>query len=166
MRSVILLLILGFVLLIQSTVMELLSIAGIKPDLVMLIVISNGFLRGTREGSFFGVVAGLLIDLLTGNYIGHYMLTMMFAGYTAGWFGTRFYKENPGIVLGTVFSVSLAGQFVYYVLLLFLGIYVAPVHALFFIVLPTATYNTLLSPLFYGLFYRSSSRGLLNEKGF
>ncbi|HZK19077.1 MAG TPA: rod shape-determining protein MreD [Clostridia bacterium] len=166
MRSTILLLLLGFVLLIQSTVMDLLSIAGIKPDLVMLIVVSNGFLRGTREGSFFGIIAGLLVDLLTGNYIGHYMLTMMFAGYLAGWFGSRFYKENPGIVLGTVFLCSLAGQLLYYVLLLFLGVYVTPLHALFFVMLPTATYNTLLTPLLYGLFHRSSSRGLLNEKGF
>jgi len=146
--------------------MDLLCIAGVKPDLVMLIVIFNGFLRGTKEGSFFGFAGGLLVDFLMGNFIGHHALTMMFAGYMAGWVGSRFYKESLGTVFSTAFFVSLTAQLVYYLLLLFLGIYISPLHALFYIILPTAIYNTLLVPFLYGAFYRSASRGLLNEKGF
>ena len=49
----VLLLFLAGALILQTTVLDYVSVLGIKPDLVMLIVVLNGFLLGTREGPFW-----------------------------------------------------------------------------------------------------------------
>jgi len=164
MRAVILMLILGGALILQTTVLDLIRVAGVKPDLILLLVTFNGFLQGSREGSFFGFTGGLLKDLLVGGNIGHNALAAAAAGYLAGFFGSRFYKDNVFIVIFVTMITSLAGQVVYYVLLIFLGIFIPPWHALIFVMLLTSVYNALMVPIFYGRFYRSSTRGLLCER--
>ena len=47
--------------LIQCTVLPFLEIAGIKPNLLIIVTSSIGFMRGSREGMYTGIAAGLLI---------------------------------------------------------------------------------------------------------
>jgi len=164
MRAVILMLALGGALILQTTVLDFIQIAGVKPDLLLLLVTFYGFLRGFREGSFFGFIAGLLKDLLVGVNIGHNALAAATAGCLAGFFGSKFYKESFLIVIIVTMVTTLAGQGVYYILLTFLGIIIPPWHALVFVMLPTSVYNALMVPIFYGHFYRSSTRGLMCER--
>jgi len=166
MRAVILMLMLGGALVLQTTVLDFIRIAGVKPDLVLLLVTFNGFLQGSREGSFFGFTGGLLQDLLLGGNIGHNAMAAAAAGYVAGFFGSKVYKDNFLIVIAVTMITTLAGQVVYYLLLSFLGIFIPLWHALVFIMLPTSAYNALLVPIFYGRFYRSSTEGLLCNRRF
>lgn len=49
----VLLLLLAGAIILQTTVLDYVDVLGIKPDLIMLIVVLNGFLLGTREGAFW-----------------------------------------------------------------------------------------------------------------
>ena len=55
------LILLAFVL--QGTVFQTLSIASIVPNLLLILTVSFGFMRGKKEGMFVGFFCGLLIDI-------------------------------------------------------------------------------------------------------
>ena len=55
---------------LQCAVFPALAVANIKPNLMLIITASFGFMRGPREGMFVGIASGLLIDIQYGNMIG------------------------------------------------------------------------------------------------
>lgn len=150
-----LLIVLVAALLLQTSVLEVVSIAGIKPDLVMLIVVLNGFLLGTREGAFLGYIGGIIEDLFLGEYIGLNAISKMTAGYLAGVAGERLYKENILVASGVTFFSASAGLLVNYLLLFYLGLHVSPYYALLRLALPTAVYTAILAPFIFGRLFRS-----------
>jgi len=153
-----LLLLFGAVLILQTTMLDYLTVYGIKPDLVMLLVVFYGFLLGPGEGAFLGFAGGLIEDLFSGSYIGLNALSKMFAGYLAGVCGERLYKENALVAAGTTFISALAGMLANYLLLLYLKVYVPPFYALFRVALPTALYTAALVPFIFRRVLRSAKR--------
>lgn len=141
-------------LLLQTSVLEVVAVAGVKPDLVMLIVVLNGFLLGPREGAFLGYIGGMVEDLFLGEYIGLNALSKMIAGYLAGIAGERLYKENILIASGVTFFSAFAGLLVNYLLLFYLNLHVSPYYALLRMALPTAIYTSLLAPFIFGRIFR------------
>ncbi|GAB6158221.1 rod shape-determining protein MreD [Desulfotomaculum varum] len=164
MRNVVFLLLILIALLLQSTIFTFFQMAGIKPDLVLMLVVFNSFLRGSREGAFLGFVAGLAEDVFSGSYIGLNALTKMLAGYLVGLAEARFYKESVIIVSLVTFMVAIINQLACYALLFYLDIAVAPFFALAQVMLPAAVYTALLAPLTYWKFYNSCEKGWLREK--
>jgi len=154
MQFIVYLLLLGVILILQTTVLETITIAGIKPDLVMLLVVLSGFLLGTKEGAFLGFFGGIVEDLFSGSYIGLNALSKMAAGYLAGIAGERLYRENIPVATIVTFFTSLAGLMVNYLLLLYLDIYVSPIYALFRVAIPDAAYTAVLAPFFFWRIFR------------
>ena len=76
--------------LIQTQTMRLLIIEGITPDFLLIWVVYLSLRNGQMTGTIWGFVAGLLFDLVTGNFIGLSALTKTVAGFSAGYF----YNEN------------------------------------------------------------------------
>jgi rod shape-determining protein MreD len=54
------------------------------PNLLLVITFSVGVLRGKEEGLVVGVLSGLLLDLMSGGYIGFYGLIYMYIGLMCG----------------------------------------------------------------------------------
>ena len=92
--------------LLQCTIFPALEIAGIKPNLMIIITSSIGFMRGTREGMFTGFAAGLLIDIQFGDMI----------GYINGVFHQTYYDEDIKFPL---FLIAVS-EFLYGVVIYFL----------------------------------------------
>ncbi|MBE3586205.1 MAG: rod shape-determining protein MreD [Thermoanaerobacter sp.] len=146
-------------LLLQVTVVDLIRIRGVVPDLVFILVVFYAFWKGQREGTFWGFVAGLLEDLVSGHYWGLNAISMAAAGYLVGWFETRLYKESRLVMMVLTFLATVAGQLIYYLLLIYLQVVISPGVALTGVILPAAAYNALLSALIYRRFYRMYLRG-------
>lgn len=163
MRTLYFLLLVLFFILLQSTALNFIAVQGVKPDLVLVLVILNGFLRGTREGAFLGFVGGVLQDLLSGGYFGMYALTNMTAGYLGGLGEGRLYRDNRVIAAGLTWVCTFGAQLVLYVLLALVDVRVHVITALAGVIIPLAFYNALVVLLLYGFFYRSYERGLLGE---
>lgn len=161
MRALLLVGILGVALILQATVFDFIRLWGIKPDLVLMVVVCHGFIHGSREGAYLGFLGGLLSDFLTGHYIGLNALSKMAAGYVVGISETSLYKENIIIATFVSFLGTIVGQVVQYLLLLVIGIKIGFGTALLQVILPVALYNVILTPFFYSKFYHSNTRGLL-----
>ncbi|HWG73557.1 MAG TPA: rod shape-determining protein MreD [Acidimicrobiales bacterium] len=77
------LLVVGF--LVEATFGADLRIAGVAPDIMLLLVICAGLAGGPEQGAFVGFSAGLLADLLlTDTPFGLSALTMCLVGFAVG----------------------------------------------------------------------------------
>ena len=71
--------------LIQSTVLHLISIGSITPNLLLILCVSMGLMRGRKVGLWTGFFSGLLIDLFYGSVFGFYALIYMYVGFFSGY---------------------------------------------------------------------------------
>lgn len=92
-------------LIVQAVVMPLLSIQGIRPDLLLIVVVSASLLYGKEAGIGAGFFAGLLQDLASGNVFGLNLLAKMAVGYLFGLAERKVFKEN---ILLPAFALLLA----------------------------------------------------------
>jgi rod shape-determining protein MreD len=83
-----------FVYLLQITVIPLIRLAGIIPDLILIILVYYSITRGQLYGTILGAVYGLLVDLISGNLLGLSMLSKTVAGFSAGYFAGETKKET------------------------------------------------------------------------
>ena len=80
--------------LLQSTVFSALALANVKPNLMIILTATFGFMRGSKEGMLVGFFAGLLLDIQFGTIIGFYALIYLLFGYVNGLFKQMYYDED------------------------------------------------------------------------
>ena len=104
---------------LQCAVFLALAVANIKPNLMLIITASFGFMRGPREGMFVGIASGLLIDIQYGNMIGFYALIYLLAGFASGIFQQTFFDEDIKLlILLIAVSDLIYGIVIYFLMFL------------------------------------------------
>jgi rod shape-determining protein MreD len=146
-RNVILLVIL---IIIQKTFVWFISLSqlNIAPDFVIIALIYIGVREGKISGAVYGFVAGMLLDILSGSFLGLLALSYTIAAFTAGFFQTeneRFlYKFNFIIA---VFAVSILSNIIYFGLF-FQGTPIVFSKVILLYILPSSTYTTIISMVY------------------
>ncbi len=137
---------------IQATLLAALHLPGqIIPDLVLILVVSFGLLRGSDQGLFFGLFAGFFLDLLSGGIIGVQALSKMILGFASGFMEKNIFKDSFLIPSATVFVATLIFEsFNIFMYLAFNANYNF-FSTFFSTVIPLALYNAILTPLVYHL---------------
>lgn len=135
--------------LLQTTLFKSISLAGIVPNILIILTSAFGFMRGKNEGIFIGFVSGLLIDIFFGSILGFYALVYMFIGYLNGFFRRIFYPEDiklPMILIG-------ASEFLYcFICYIFLFLLRGRLHLGYYfihIILPDIVYTVLVTLIIY-----------------
>lgn len=125
------------------------TLFGITPDLVLVVVISLAILEGPTVGATSGFGGGLLRDLLVAAPKGLTGLAYLIVGYVVGI--VRPYVQSTSVVVPVlgIFAGSLVGTALYVVLTVLLGEPVYSIVRVAQVVLLTAVYNTLLVPFVY-----------------
>jgi len=92
--------------LLRATATPALSIDGVTPDLVLVVVVMAALRQGAWRGALYGLVGGLLEDIATGRMIGMHGLGLMLGGAAAGLLRRRLYPD-PWFVpmLGVLIAV-------------------------------------------------------------
>ena len=80
--------------LLQSTVMDLISIGSVTPNLMLVLCVSMGLMRGRKSGLWTGFLSGLLVDLFFGSIFGFYALIYMYIGYLSGYAHRIYYDDD------------------------------------------------------------------------
>ncbi|HKI77048.1 MAG TPA: rod shape-determining protein MreD [Ignavibacteriaceae bacterium] len=82
------------VLVIQITVIPLIAINGIIPDLIIILLVFYTMRNNQIYGTVLGFIFGFLFDLLTGTLLGSSMLAKTTSGFIAGYFSNENKREN------------------------------------------------------------------------
>jgi rod shape-determining protein MreD len=142
--------------LLQTTVFapRYVSLFGVSPDLVIVVVISLGLLEGPAAGAVSGFGGGLLRDFLINAPKGITGLSYLLVGYVTA--SIRPYIQSTSILLPVagIFAGSIAGTAIYDVVSALLGVSTQPIGRVLLEIVLTAVYNTLLAPFVYPLVRR------------
>lgn len=116
MRALILFFLMVVSVSLQSTVIPILSVGGVGPDLVLVVVVSVALAGGRQSGFLAGVFGGLLQDLLSVGPFGFNTLSKMIVGLLVGLYEHKVNKNSLLLPLltvgaGTVGSVLAATLF-------------------------------------------------------
>lgn len=143
------------VFILQGTIFQTLSIASISPNLLLILTVSFGFMRGKQEGLFVGFFCGLLIDIFYGyeNVVGFYALLYMYIGFFNGFLYKVFYDEDIKVPMLLVGISDLAyGLVVYGIQFLLRGRLDVFVY-LYRIIIPEMVYTVLITVIFYRILF-------------
>lgn len=93
--------------LLQTSFFPQFKLGWVKPDLVLLFVISVGLIRGYKEAVITGALAGLMAGIISWNIWGLYVLAYSLVGFTAGLVPEKVEPDNLIIPLLSGLSGSL-----------------------------------------------------------
>ena len=80
--------------LLQSTLLQKIAIGSITPNLLLILCVSMGLMRGRKSGLWTGFFSGLLVDLFYGSVFGFYALIYMYAGFFSGYAFRIYYDDD------------------------------------------------------------------------
>ena len=107
-RFLVLAVVLVVAVLVQSTVLARLTLAGVRPDLLVLAVVSVAVATDPTTGAVFGFVAGLVADLLFDLPVGVSALVYTAAGFAVGTARVYVTSHQPLVHLALAGAASLA----------------------------------------------------------
>ncbi len=129
--------------------MSHLTIAGVKPDLTLLVVISWSSLRGAEEGVLWGFIAGLSLDVVSGAPFGVSTLAMLIVSFLSGLGEVNIFGTHIALPLTTVFFATIFYDLLFLLLLEVTGWSVVWFESFIKLILPSALLNVALMPVVY-----------------
>lgn len=138
---------------LQSTVFTHLIIAGVKPDILLILVLFQSIFNGHEKGGIIGFSIGLFEDLLLGRFIGMNALAKGLSSFFVGWIAKGAFRENLLVPILLIFLGTLFNQLIFLISGKIVGLQWSWSLWLWK-GLPLAIYNACLVPFFYGYFYQ------------
>lgn len=138
--------------LLQSSVFPYFELAGVVPDILLILVVSTAFFKGQNAGALTGFFAGLLMDFCIGNYLGIFAIFYMVVGYFNGYAAKIFDREDYLLPLGLTAVSELVYCFLYYVFIALLNGRLNLGYYFIRIIVPRVIYTMFASILFYKFF--------------
>jgi rod shape-determining protein MreD len=95
---------------LQFSVIHWTRIAGIEPDLLLVVTVIIGLLSGPRAGMATGFTAGVLEGALVGRWMGVYAGAKTGIGFLSGIAGARLFVENLLVIMGVSAVMTLVHE--------------------------------------------------------
>ncbi len=83
-----------FIYFLQANFFSWFNIAGIMPNLFVLLILFIGLFGTQTMGTIYGLIVGLILDFLLGTKIGIYSATLGLIGFLAAIFDKNFSKDS------------------------------------------------------------------------
>lgn len=149
---------------LQTTLLQMLAIRGVLPNTALIITVSYALLRGSREGAFVGIGAGLLQDIFFGGTLGAYAALYALLAVLFGRSQRDFYRENYILpVLFCSIAACLGESTVYIVGFVFRGTGNL-FYFLFQVMLPELVYTAVITVPIYRILFGVNDWLELKEK--
>jgi len=149
MRTLRMVLIFGVVLILQSTLVKLVAIEGIQPDLILLALFFIALMEGSYPATIAGFFVGLVQDLYAPQTLGLNALSKSLIGFALGFCQRGVFVEGliPRSLI--LFAAVLLHDVLYFIVSLWPDIG-AGLGSIALIGVPTALYTAILG---YVIFY-------------
>ncbi len=137
-------------LLIQITLIPRLAPAGVRPDLLVVVVLVIGLFNGIELDVFlFAAVAGLMIDFLAGHLLGLNVLIMVGAVIALQRVTMALTRSNVLVLVGTVAGVNFLSELLRALAVFLAGIRLGPVPVILLMAFTSAAYTGAVAALVY-----------------
>lgn len=134
---------------LQANFFSWFTIAGIKPNLFLILILFISLFAGMKIGIPFGICVGLFLDMIIGKKIGPSAIMFTIIGAVGGYFDKNFSKESRiTIMLMVIGSTCLYEIGVYLLQMIELSIHVE-ILPFCITLLIEVLYNTLLTIILY-----------------
>ncbi|MDO8672558.1 MAG: rod shape-determining protein MreD [Dehalococcoidia bacterium] len=142
--------------LLQTTLLPHVVVLNVKPDLVLLFVVIWGTAKGSQEGIIWGLVGGLVLDLLGAGPFGAATIAMVAVAFLTSIGEFDLVRSSLLLPLTIMFGGTMA-FYAIYMLIIQAGGGVVDWEVTFrSTLLPAGVINTLLTPVVYWIIRRIS----------
>lgn len=142
----------------QSTIFHFFELSGVVPNLLLIVTMSFGLMRGRREGLLVGFFSGLLVDIFFGNVLGPYAFIYMTLGYVNGFFHRIYYVEDVLLPMAMITLNDLFYNIIVYVMFFLLHNKLEFPRYFVNVILPEMIYTILVTLFFYKLLAKINMR--------
>lgn len=136
-------------LLLQVIFAPPLTIGGVTPNFLMVAVIIIAFMRGSKEGTIVGFIAGLLFDLVGTTIVGPMALTLTITGFLAGIMKEEMVSVSWVLPLSVLGLASFVSETIYLLIVSAMGMPMSFFAALATRALPAALYAMLIAVILF-----------------
>lgn len=134
---------------LQSTVFGFHDINCITPNLLLILTMSFGLMRGRKEGLLVGFFSGFIVDCFMSNIMGPFMFLYMIIGYVNGFFHKNYMIEDVLLPLIVIITDDIVFNFAVYVIYFLLHRRLEFSDYFFNIMIPEALITALLTVIIY-----------------
>lgn len=134
----------------QTTVLDYFKIMGVKPLLILCVVVSTALIRGSAAGGITGFCGGLLLDVLDVGAVGLNAMLFMYIGILCSRLCRGMFREKVIVIVWFTFCANMAYSILYYFVTYFIWGEMNFFPILVRRILPEAMYTVVACvPLFY-----------------
>lgn len=142
--------IIGITLAVEMILNHFLDIHVVKPDLVLITVISLSFILGAEEGVIVGFFGGFIKDIFSVHFLGLHAFVKTVIGYCVGMIREKIFNQHLiWLILIFTFLFTIINDFILYFLLNSLYTYHDFIHVVQKMTLLKAILNSLIAPFVF-----------------
>lgn len=101
---------------LQSNLFMWFNIAGVKPNLFVVLALFIGLFANRTMGIAYGVGIGIIVDILIGKTIGIYAISLGIIGFLAAVFDKNFSKDSRMTIIFMVVGSTIIFEIINYLL--------------------------------------------------
>lgn len=163
MRTWVLLITLILALTLQTALAPDISPWGLIPDLLLLVVMSYGLLKGPTYGMTLGFIGGFATDFIGGGILGVNALSKMVIGLLCGVLEKTIFKDNLLVPAVAAAFVTILQDLIIFLVMVSFGNKQSLAHHMIRYTFPLVLYHMLLAPFVYRLVLRGERYVMLRR---
>lgn len=140
---------------LQTNFFSWFTIAGIKPNLIVMLVLFIGLFAGKIYGLTFGVIFGILIDIFISKKIGLSAIMYGAIGIFGGILDRNFSKDSKATIVGMVIISTFLFEFVSYITNSIIFSYTWEMLTFFIKLIIEIIYNSILTIILYPIIQKT-----------
>lgn len=143
---------------IQTCIFPLIPVFSAKPNLLLILTFSFGFIYGSNTGMLCGLLSGLLMDLFYTGPFGFYSLVFIYIGYANGLFSKYYYDDFITLPLILCVGSELIYNFYIYVIRFLLRARLNIEYYFIDIILPEIVFSVIVTLIIYRLLLKINKK--------
>lgn len=141
--------------LLQTNFFNWFTIAGIKPNLLIIYILFLGLFAGRKIGITYGIIFGIIIDLISSKNIGITSIMLALIGFLGGYFDKNFSKENRITIMLMEIGATIIYELGIYLINAAILSYTIEILTFIKILLIEILYNTLITIVIYPILQKA-----------
>ena len=153
--NIILIITIFIIYVLQSNFFNWFTIAGIMPNLFIVLILFIGLFANKTMGTIYGIILGLFLDFIIGTKIGIYAVCLGAIGFISATFDKNFSKDSRMTIMLMVLGSTIIFELGKYILNYFFVNINIEIFNFIKITLIEVVYNLILTIIIYPLIQKA-----------